>query len=90
MPTEAEKRLHRCCFSGHRPEKLDAPEEEVNIGAGILRIMNFSKIGLKVRNLQHEYLRKKIPLHLPHILLIKKKKNKKRTKIKWKQPLKIR
>ena len=29
MLTEAEKRLHRCCFSGHRPEKLDAPEEEV-------------------------------------------------------------
>ena len=29
MPGEAEKRLHRCCFTGHRPEKLDAPEEEV-------------------------------------------------------------
>ena len=29
MPTEAEKRLHRCCFSGQRAEKLDAPEEEV-------------------------------------------------------------
>ncbi len=29
MATEEEKRLHRCCFSGHRPEKLDAPEEEV-------------------------------------------------------------
>ncbi len=29
MSTEAEKRLHRCCFSGHRPEKLDAPEEAV-------------------------------------------------------------
>ena len=26
MPTEAEKRLHRCCFSGQRPEKLGAPE----------------------------------------------------------------
>ena len=24
--TEAEKRLHRCCFTGHRPEKLMAPE----------------------------------------------------------------
>lgn len=24
--TEAEKRLHRCCFTGHRPEKLNAPE----------------------------------------------------------------
>ncbi len=29
MPTEAEKRLHRCCFSGHRPEKLDTAEEEI-------------------------------------------------------------
>lgn len=26
---EAEKRLHRCCFTGHRPEKLNATEEEV-------------------------------------------------------------
>jgi uncharacterized phage-like protein YoqJ len=24
--TESEKRLHRCCFTGHRPEKLTAPE----------------------------------------------------------------
>ena len=24
--TEAEKRMHRCCFTGHRPEKLTAPE----------------------------------------------------------------
>ena len=29
MAAEAEKRLHRCCFSGHRPEKLDLPEEAV-------------------------------------------------------------
>ncbi len=29
MTTEKEKRLHRCCFSGHRPEKLAVPEEEV-------------------------------------------------------------
>lgn len=26
---EEEKRLHRCCFTGHRPEKLDASEEAV-------------------------------------------------------------
>ena len=26
MPTEAEMRLHRCCFTGHRPEKLNVPE----------------------------------------------------------------
>ena len=29
MTTEQEKRLHRCCFTGHRPEKLNAPEEEI-------------------------------------------------------------
>lgn len=27
--TEQEKRLHRCCFSGHRPEKLSMSEREV-------------------------------------------------------------
>lgn len=27
--TEQEKRLHRCCFTGHRPEKLSLPETEV-------------------------------------------------------------
>ena len=29
MPTEAELRLHRCCFTGHRPEKLNCPEDQV-------------------------------------------------------------
>lgn len=29
MTTEQEKRLHRCCFSGHRPEKLDVDPETV-------------------------------------------------------------
>lgn len=29
MPNEAEKRLHRCCFTGHRPEKLKESPEEV-------------------------------------------------------------
>ena len=29
MATEEELRQHRCCFTGHRPEKLNAPEEEV-------------------------------------------------------------
>ena len=28
MPTEAELRLHRCCFTGHRPEKLKCSETE--------------------------------------------------------------
>ena len=27
-PTEAEMRLRRCCFTGHRPEKLGCSEEE--------------------------------------------------------------
>lgn len=27
--TESEKRKHRCCFTGHRPEKLSLPEREV-------------------------------------------------------------
>lgn len=31
MATEAEMRLHRCCFTGHRPEKLKRPEKEVRI-----------------------------------------------------------
>ena len=26
---EQEKRMHRVCFTGHRPEKLRIPEEEV-------------------------------------------------------------
>lgn len=26
MPTEQELRLHRCCFTGHRSEKLHQPE----------------------------------------------------------------
>ena len=26
---EEEKRLHRCCFTGHRPEKLNASEADV-------------------------------------------------------------
>ena len=29
MATEAEMRLHRCCFTGHRPEKIGIPEEMV-------------------------------------------------------------
>ena len=27
---ESEKRTQRCCFTGHRPEKLEFPESEVN------------------------------------------------------------
>ncbi|MCR4719719.1 MAG: DUF1273 domain-containing protein [Firmicutes bacterium] len=30
--TEQEKRMHRCCFTGHRPEKLNVPEAEVKAG----------------------------------------------------------
>lgn len=28
---EKEKRLHRCCFTGHRPEKLNRPEREIKL-----------------------------------------------------------
>ena len=27
MASEAELRRHRCCFTGHRPEKLSRPEK---------------------------------------------------------------
>ena len=27
--TEQEKRLHRCCFTGHRPQKLRRSEMEI-------------------------------------------------------------
>lgn len=30
--TEEEKRLHRCCFTGHRPEKLKTSEIEIKKG----------------------------------------------------------
>lgn len=29
MANEAELRLHRCCFTGHRPEKLNRSEAEI-------------------------------------------------------------
>ncbi len=29
MPNKAEMRLHRCCFTGHRPEKLKESSDEV-------------------------------------------------------------
>lgn len=31
MATEAEMRLHRCCFTGHRPEKLQRSEKTIRI-----------------------------------------------------------
>ena len=27
--TESEKRIYRCCFTGHRPERLSIPESKV-------------------------------------------------------------
>lgn len=30
--SEQELRLHRCCFTGHRPEKLKRPEDEIKKG----------------------------------------------------------
>ena len=32
MASEKELRLHRCCFTGHRPEKLDQPERVILAG----------------------------------------------------------
>lgn len=29
MASEQEKRMHRCCFTGHRPQKLNASEDQV-------------------------------------------------------------
>lgn len=29
VATESELRLHRCCFTGHRPEKLSQPERKI-------------------------------------------------------------
>lgn len=31
MQSEAEMRLHRCCFTGHRPEKLRRSERDIRI-----------------------------------------------------------
>ncbi len=30
--TERELRRHRCCFAGHRPERLEMPESEIISG----------------------------------------------------------
>lgn len=42
MPTEPELRLHRCCFTGHRPEKLHKPEVQIkkDLEAAILQAVN--------------------------------------------------
>ena len=39
---EIELRLHRCCFTGHRPEKLTRSEQEIkkDLEAEILQAMN--------------------------------------------------
>lgn len=39
---ERELRLHRCCFTGHRPEKLNRPEAEVKkaLEIAILQAIN--------------------------------------------------
>ena len=34
MPTESELRLHRACFTGHRPHKLHQPESVVIAALG--------------------------------------------------------
>lgn len=42
MANEAELRLHRCCFTGHRPEKLNRSEAEIkqDLEAAILQAIN--------------------------------------------------
>ena len=32
---EQELRKHRCCFTGHRPEKLKIPEEQLCVRLGL-------------------------------------------------------
>lgn len=41
-PTEAELRQHRCCFTGHRPEKLTRSEAEIkkDLETAILRAID--------------------------------------------------
>lgn len=58
MPTEEEKRLHRCCFSGHRPEKLEGPEEQIKawletqiraaISAGFITFISGCAMGVDI------------------------------------------
>jgi uncharacterized phage-like protein YoqJ len=42
MANEAELRLHRCCFTGHRPEKLTRSEAKIkkDLEAAILQAIN--------------------------------------------------
>ncbi len=42
MASEAELRLHRCCFTGHRPEKLTRSEANIkkDLEAAILQAVN--------------------------------------------------
>lgn len=42
MASEAELRKHRCCFTGHRPEKLHKPEEQIkkDLEAAILQAVD--------------------------------------------------
>lgn len=42
MANEAELRLHRCCFTGHRPEKLTRSEAEIkkDLEAAILQAID--------------------------------------------------
>ena len=42
MATEQNLRLHRCCFTGHRPQKLNRPEAEIKkcLEEAILQAIN--------------------------------------------------
>ena len=48
MSNEQELRKHRCCFTGHRPEKLHKPEEQIkkDLEAAILQAVDDGFVGL--------------------------------------------
>ena len=48
--TDQELRQHRCCFTGHRPEKLDKPEADVIEG------LKKKSIQLLLTDFEHSYL----------------------------------
>lgn len=46
--TEAEKRLHRCAFTGHRPEKLTRPESEIKAALTIFSYLIKIQVDLQI------------------------------------------
>ena len=50
--TEQEKRLHRCCFTGHRPQKLRRSEMEIkaDLERAIKQVMRVRFLPYNSRN----------------------------------------